>query len=315
MEQTDIQPSSSRSARRLAALEVSPTAFLAVALAQLVALWLIVTTGAAVRLTDSGLGCRHWPGCERGHPLPAKDYHSYIEFGNRLVGGITILLALLAAVAAWRTPHLPRWAVRLAIAVFVGTLLQAPLGLLAVASDLEWPIVMAHLLLSIALLGGAVVVALEAVRIARGLAAAVVPKELSLLGLIVAAACFAAVVGGAFATAGGPHSGGGDVADVDRLWRLEPLVYIHAAGVGVFIVGLVLAVGFLAAYRARARTPFIASLAVSGLLLAQIGVGELQYWTHLPWWLVLVHVTIASAVWAATVAFAALLYRARPYTP
>ena len=203
----------------------------------------------------------------------------------------------------------------LAIAVFVGTLLQAPLGLLAVASDLEWPIVMAHLLLSIALLGGAVVLVLEAVHIARGLAAAVVPRELSLLGLIVAAACFAAVVGGAFATAGGPHSGGGDVANVDRLWRLEPLVYIHAAGVGVFIVGLVLAIGFLAAYRARARTPFIASLVVSGLLLAQIGVGELQYWTHLPWWLVLLHVSIASAVWAATVGFAALLYRARPYTP
>ncbi len=308
MEQTDIQPSSSRSSRRLLAFEVAPAQFLFVALVQLAALWLIVTTGAAVRLTDSGLGCRHWPGCERGHPLPAKDYHSYIEFGNRLLGGLTILFALVTAIAAWRTPGLPRWAVRLAAAVFAGTVLQAPLGLLAIASDLEWPVVMAHLLLSIVLLGGAVVLVLEAFRPARSL----VPRELRALGLIVAGACLAAVVGGSFATAGGPHSGGGDAADVDRLWRLEPLVYIHAAGVGVFIVGLVLTIGFLAAQRAQARMPFAMGLLVAGLLLLQVGIGELQYWTHLPWWLVLVHVTLASTVWAATVAFAAILYRARP---
>src|SRR6476619_19856 len=95
-------------------------------------LWLIVVTGAAVRLTSSGLGCRHWPGCEKGHPLPAKDYHAYIEFGNRLVGGVTIVVPLLGALGATRTPTLPRWARRLALVIFVGTLAQAPLGYLAV---------------------------------------------------------------------------------------------------------------------------------------------------------------------------------------
>src|ERR687888_187048 len=109
--------------------EVSPARFFQIASGTAGVLWLIVTTGAAVRLTDSGLGCRHWPGCERGHPLPAKDYHSYIEFGNRLLGGLTILFALVTAIAAWRTPGLPRWAVRLAAAVVAGTVLQAPLGL------------------------------------------------------------------------------------------------------------------------------------------------------------------------------------------
>src|SRR5437773_11236681 len=113
---------------RARSLELSAAAFLRLALASVGALWLIMVTGAAVRLTDSGLGCRHWPGCEKGHPLPAKDYHAYIEFGNRVLGGVTIAVALLAAVVASRTAALPRWAQRLAIAVFAGTLAQAPLG-------------------------------------------------------------------------------------------------------------------------------------------------------------------------------------------
>src|SRR6266545_3654746 len=146
---------------RLRGLVLSPAQFLPLALVQIGALWLIVGTGAAVRLTDSGLGCRHWPGCEEGHPLPAKDGHAYIEFGNRLFGGVTIAVALVVWLAARRTPALPRWSVQLTLVVFLGTLLQAPIGLLAVASDLRWPIVMLHLLLSIALLGGATVLVLE----------------------------------------------------------------------------------------------------------------------------------------------------------
>jgi heme A synthase len=48
---------------------------------------------------------------------------------------------------------------------------------------------------------------------------------------------------------------------------------------------------------------------VLGLLLAQMAVGETQYRTHLPWWLVLVHVTLAATVWAAVTAFVVRLWR------
>src|SRR5216110_608887 len=89
---------------RARSFELSAAAFLRLALASTAALWLIMVTGAAVRLTDSGLGCRHWPGCERGHPLPAKNYHAYIEFGNCVVGGVVILVTLLAWLCARRTP-------------------------------------------------------------------------------------------------------------------------------------------------------------------------------------------------------------------
>src|SRR5205823_6777484 len=111
---------------------VSPVLFQWIALATTAMLYLIVVTGATVRLTASGLGCENWPGCQAGQPFPEKGYHSYIEFGNRLVGGITIALTLVAALAAWRTRALPRLSRRLALAVFVGALAQAPLGYLTV---------------------------------------------------------------------------------------------------------------------------------------------------------------------------------------
>jgi cytochrome c oxidase assembly protein subunit 15 len=293
---------------RLRGLELTASQFFGVALATLGALWLIVATGAAVRLTESGLGCRHWPGCEAGHPLPAKSVHAYIEFGNRLVGGVTILLTLGALVAAWRTPALPRWAKRLAAAIFVGTLAQAPLGYLAVKTDLRWPVVMAHLLLSMLLLAGAVVLALEAYGLVRGHGAPAVPAELRHAGLALAPLCLALLVSGAFATAAGPHSGGG-AEHVSRFGKLDSSVYVHAGFVAAFGCTFLLALGYLAARRDLAPRLFRFGLLVLALLLAQVALGEIQYRTHLPWGLVLVHVAVAATVWAGVVALVVLLRR------
>ena len=296
-------------ASRWRSLTLSPAQLLPLVLVELTTLWLIVLTGAAVRLTDSGLGCRHWPGCEEGHPLPAKDGHAFIEFGNRLFGALTIAATLLVWLAARRTPALSRTHVRLALALFLGTLLQAPIGLLAVASDLRWPIVMSHLLLSIALLGGATVLALETRAVQVGRTEPLVPLELRRLGLVFASACFVLIVSGSFATAAGPHSGGGKADDIDRLWRLEPVVYVHGAIVGVFLLAFLFSVGYLAARRERAHRLFALAVGVLVVLLAQMGLGELQWRTHLPWGLVLVHVFLAATVWIGTVALATLFWR------
>jgi cytochrome c oxidase assembly protein subunit 15 len=277
-------------------------------LVSLGALWLIVLTGAAVRVTDSGLGCRHWPGCEAGHPLPAKDYHAFIEFGNRAIGGVVIVLVLLTAVAARFVPGLGRRGRRLALWVFAGTLAQAPLGYLAVNTDLHWPVVAAHLLLSMAVIAGAVVLTLEALRLRSGSADDSLPREVPRAGLAVALAGAVLLVTGTLATAGGPHSGGG-AEHVDRLWRLEPLVYVHAFAVGVFGLGLVFLLGYLASQRARWPRLFTLGVGLFGLLLVQMALGEIQYRTHLPWPLVLVHVGVAAAVWALLVGFVAVLWR------
>ena len=283
---------------------LAPAQLLPLVLVELGALWLIVVTGAAVRLTDSGLGCRHWPGCEEGHPLPAKNGHAYIEFGNRLFGAVTIAVTLLVWLATRRT-RFHRWA----LAIFLGTLLQAPIGLLAVSSDLRWPIVMLHLLLSIALLGAATFLALEVRAEQVGRVAPLVPLELRRLGLAFTAACFVLIVSGSFATAAGPHSGGGKADEIDRLGRLEPVVYAHGAVVGVFLLTFLFSLGYLAARRDRAPRLFLLGVSVFVALLAQMGLGELQWRTHLPWGLVLVHVFLAATVWIGTVALATLFWR------
>ncbi len=294
---------------RLRALVLTPAQIYPLVIAQLGALWLIVGTGAAVRLTDSGLGCRAWPGCEAGHPLPAKNAHAFVEFGNRLVGGVTIVVTLLAWLAVRRVPGLSRWVRRIALAVFLGTLAQAPIGLLAIATDLRWPIVTVHLLLSIALLAGATILVLEIRAEAVGRVEPLVPPELRRLALAFVSAGFLLIVSGALATASGPHSGGGAADKIDRLGRLQPIVYIHALIVGIFLLTFIFSLGYLAARRDRAPRLFKLGVAVFVLLLAQMGLGELQWRTHLPWGLVLVHVFLAATVWVGTIALATLFFR------
>jgi len=302
-----VHVESTTTAGRSRSFALQPVWFLRFAVLELFALWVIVATGAAVRLTSSGLGCRHWPGCEAGHPLPAKNYHAYIEFGNRVVGGVTILITLLVALASFWTP-LGRRAKQLAVALFVGTLAQAPLGYLAVKTDLRWPVVAAHLLLSMVLLAGAVVLVFLASEGITGRAEPIVPRELRLFGTGVAVAGLALVVSGALATAAGPHSGGG-TTQVHRLASFQPVLYVHAGVVAVFGCTFLFLLGYLAARRSRSPRLFSAALAVLAVLLVQVGLGELQYRLHLPWYLVLVHVAVAATAWACIVALTFAFWR------
>ena len=238
--------------------------------------------------------------------IPAKYYHAFIEFGNRLVGGVTILLTLLAALGALVTSGLPRWARRLAVGVFLGTFAQAPLGAATVELHLHPLAVMSHLLLSIAVLGGGVVLALEARRLEEGGPPAAAPRELRLGGLVLVAACFVLVVSGTFATAAGPHSGG---EDVRRFGDPTASVYAHALVVAAFSAAFLFCLGYVAARRDRWPRLFRAALGLLALLLVQAAVGGIQYHAELPWWLVLVHVALAATVWAWTVGLAAMLWR------
>ena len=295
---------------RWRSLALTPARLLPLVLVELGALWLIVLTGAAVRLTDSGLGCRHWPGCEEGHPLPAKNGHAFIEFGNRLFGAVTIAATLLAWLAARRTPALPRRVVQLALAIFLGTLLQAPIGLLAVASDLRWPIVMLHLLLSIALLGGATVLALEVRAVQVGRVEPLVPLELRRLGRRLHGRVLRAdrqrLVRDRCRTALGRREGGRDrPARAPRARSSMSTAPSSASSCSRS------SSAWATCSRAvPARTRLLALAAgVFVALLAQMALGELQWRTHLPWGLVLVHVFLAATVWIGTVALATLFWR------
>jgi cytochrome c oxidase assembly protein subunit 15 len=287
-------------------VELAPSTFRRLAFASAFMLWLIVASGATVRLTASGLGCEHWPGCTAGNPLPAKDFHSFIEFGNRIVSAVTIFATLLAWLAARVTPGLPRRVKRLALATFVGTLAQAPLGALTVYSGLHPLMVMTHFLLALVVLAAGVVVFVEAVGLEHGFARERLPVQVRRGSVLLAGALLALVVSGTVATAAGPHPGS---ADVRRLWHLHAAVYVHVRATAVF--GLLFLAGLVYLVRQRPRWPlYLEGMgALLFLLLLQMGIGELQYRTKLPWWLVLVHVALAAAVWAVTVGLVTLVQR------
>src|SRR3954468_373943 len=67
-------------------LVISPRLYARVALVALAALVLIVLTGAAVRMTGSGLGCPDWPKCY-GQTIAPLESHAIIEYTNRLLSG------------------------------------------------------------------------------------------------------------------------------------------------------------------------------------------------------------------------------------
>src|ERR1700678_156493 len=106
---------------RLRRLAVSVHTFKGFALGNALLLTLILITGATVRLTGSGLGCGHWPGCTAGDPFPSNGIHSFIEFGNRIVAAITVFVTLAAFLGALFLPSATRAVRWLAAAVFIGT--------------------------------------------------------------------------------------------------------------------------------------------------------------------------------------------------
>jgi heme a synthase len=264
------------------------------------ALFLIVVSGATVRLTGSGLGCENWPRCGDTF-LPPKDYHALVEFGNRVAGFTVGITTLLAAVAAFRVPGLPRWLFWSAVALPFTVLAQGILGGITVIFELHPLIVMGHFLLSLLALGLAVFVVLGARDFARR-----APSESRLasswLALALVPSALALVVSGTLVTAAGPHSGGEDIL---RFGNLIEAVHIHIGATALFGVTFLALVGMLLLERRRARTELLLAGAILALLLVQMAIGEVQWRRGLPWGLVLVHVTLATAVWCAVVTLAA----------
>src|SRR5256714_5250686 len=139
-------------------LAVTPTQYRRVAYLTLGALTLIVLTGAAVRLTGSGLGCPDWPKCY-GHALPPLSTHALIEFGNRALSGLVGVMTVVAAVLAFTRRPYRRDLALLALLLPLGVIAQAVLGGFTVREHLAPGFVMGHFALSMLVLIAAVALA------------------------------------------------------------------------------------------------------------------------------------------------------------
>jgi heme a synthase len=280
-------------------LAVTPIQYRRVAYATLVALTLIVMTGAAVRLTDSGLGCANWPKCG-GTPLPPLSSHALIEFGNRAVSGVVGVITVIALLLAWTRRPFRRDLFWLALLLPLGVAAQAVLGGFTVLNHLAPGFVMAHFSLSLLILVAAFALAWRATYEpgtrpwARDRVAVWSVRGLIPLGALT-------IFAGTAATAAGPHSGGFTGQVVHRLHfkgadTLDWTIHQHATIAAIFGVA-VIGVWFLCRRRG-ASAQELEPLTVLGVLLAAQGlVGSVQYELKLPSEMVWVHVSLATVTW------------------
>ncbi len=287
---------------------VTPAQYVRFAYAALAALTVIVLTGAAVRLTGSGLGCPTWPKCY-GDVYPPLNTHAVIEFSNRLITIPVSIAAGLAWLAALRRRPYRRDLTRLGALLPLGVVGQAVLGGFTVKGALDYGWVMGHFALSMLILLAALLLVWRATHepaelderevaqtgIDRGLVFSI--RALVALGALT-------IFAGTAATAAGPHAGGSPGQKINRLdfdgrGTMDFVIHRHAEIAFVFSL---LAVGAWWLARRRAAGPAVQrSLSVLCVLLALQGaVGLDQYETHLPTELVWVHVGLACATWLTT---------------
>jgi cytochrome c oxidase assembly protein subunit 15 len=284
--------------RRLPTL--TPRQYERVTLVALVLLFLIVLTGAAVRLTGSGLGCTNWPRCGDTFVAP-MELNAWIEFGNRLVTGLVGIPCIAAFVLSFKREPRRRDLVVLSALLPLGVLGQAVLGGLTVLFELRPGFVMGHFLLSMVLLGAGVALYWRARHEPED--AVVHDRRLVLLTRALLAWGSVVLFAGTLTTAAGPHPGsdetheGGVVSRID-IMPLDDLIHWH--GRSGTVLGL-LAVGtWFYARHAGASREVRRALTWTCLLVAAQGViGFVQYELALPAGLVWLHVAVASGTWLA----------------
>ncbi|WP_298742565.1 COX15/CtaA family protein [uncultured Microbacterium sp.] len=260
----------------------------------------IVGTGGLVRLTGSGMGCETWPYCTTQSLTPTEELgiHGIIEFANRTLTGVLVVIALLAFLSVVRLRAERPELMKLTLANGVGIILQAVIGGITVWLHLHPSIVGLHYLVSAGL------VALSTVYVARvygqpGPRRVAVPRRYALLVHLTSVATLLTVVVGILLTGSGPHAGDDEAARNG----LDPIFWQHVHSWPAYVLFALTLVLFAASF----RMPKVLRLPRwTGLLLAvevvQIIVGLWQARAGLPIALVNIHMVLAVVLVAAMTA-------------
>jgi cytochrome c oxidase assembly protein subunit 15 len=280
---------------------LSPPAYRRVTLFALLALCVIVVSGAAVRLTGSGLGCPQWPNCNTGHLSPHGEtgYHGAVEFLNRVFTGLVSIAVILAVLGSFVRVPRRRDLTWLSFGLVVGVLAQIVLGGLTVIYGLSPPWVMAHFLLSMVLLADAVVLYVRAAR-PDGVLRPVVAPEVRAMGAILIAFTSLALFTGTIVTGTGPHGGDENVKRLD--FYVTDVARLHGIAENLLLVCVLVTMWMLHRTRAPSVVRHDANVLLV-VLVAQAAVGYTQYFTGVPVLLVGVHIVGAVCVWVAMLLF------------
>jgi cytochrome c oxidase assembly protein subunit 15 len=281
--------------RRTPAWLASAPALQRLALASVVANVVIVVTGGAVRLTNSGLGCPTWPSCTDASLTPTRAYsfHGVIEFTNRQLTFVLAIIAILTWLAAMARQQERLLATVAALSIPA----QAVLGGLTVLTHLNPWLVAAHFLFSMSIIA---VTAWLWWRVRPGSVLVAIPLPAGGLARVTTAVAAVVLVLGTIVTGSGPHAGDKDSSGrVHRTGlKVASMAQLHADSVMV-LIGL--SVGVLALTYALRSEPVLrrATGWLVGIELAQGAIGYTQYFLHVPPLLVALHMFGACLVWLA----------------
>jgi cytochrome c oxidase assembly protein subunit 15 len=283
----------------VSSLRIGPRQFLLICRITLATVVLNVITGAAVRLSDSGLGCPDWPTCSQQHLTPALRLHPLIEFGNRMVVTLLVVACAVTVIASFlRRPARRdlRW---LSGGLILGVIGEAVLGAFVVYSKLNAYVVLTHFLLGMALVAVGVVLTLRAGH-GAGRGTLVVSRGAMRLTRALLALIVVVLAAGAATTGAGPHAGGKGAKRIPI--GLEDMTRIHAEIVITSVAVLLVLLWVLWRTNAPAHVQDAGRILLAVMVVQGI-IGYTQFFTHLPAVLVGIHVFGATMVWSTVLWF------------
>lgn len=284
---------------------IAPATYRVIAAVALALLCTIVVTGAAVRLSGSGLGCSDWPNCTDERLVEFGDPNQTIEQVNRLFTGLVSLAVVAAVLGSMRRRPRRRDLVWLSWGLVAGVVGQIVLGGITVLVDLHPLAVSGHFLLSMILVADAIVLLWRAGQ-APGPRRPVVGTTDLWLSRVAVALMTCLMFTGPAVTGTGPHAGD---AEAQRYgWFLPDVVRVHSINMWLFLAVVVVLLVRLA--RGRAAAPLAAGTGVLRrgyrllvVIVAQGAIGYTQYEVGIPPWLVALHIVGATAVLSLTIWF------------
>lgn len=276
---------------------VPPKVFRIVCGAALASLCVIVFTGALVRLTGSGLGCQDWPRCNESRFVDVSSGHTFIEQANRLFTGVVSASVIAAVLVSHRVRPKRRDLVILSWSLVAGVLAQVVIGGIVVLTGLNPYANMAHFLVSLLLVGSALILYRRAAVTQEDSWWRSIDANVSRHLRIFVAVSLVALTTGTVVTATGPHAG--DETAVRFGFALESVARVHGTAV---MLSLALLIGLMWRSRHSVDHDFRDSLSMVVFVgLAQAGVGYLQYFTGVPVVLVAAHIAGAVSFFVAVI--------------
>ncbi len=252
----------------------------------LLATFILIVLGAAVRVTDSGMACPDWPLCYgRWLPFPVPEGAGYtawqvaLEWGHRLLAALIGFFMLWVAVTAFKTRRQQPFAWRWTLASLLLLLLQAKLGGVTVwLNNINWSVAL-HLGNALLFYGALALFLMRINRSAPVVPVITAPRAALPAGFLLVFAIWTTMILGAMVSSS--HAGGlcGRLPDcLGAWWPGDPAQQLHMLHRFAAFTTIALIMGLWFFLRKTSGTWVKTSrkLVVMGIVQGLIGVAVLE---------------------------------------